>query len=254
MTRQYTAALLFFLSAGLMVALTQVAFSWASFAPEACGVRNCYCEPFRAGFFVRQPITALSNLGYVLVGALILAAAPSRQKNALQNERLFPRWFAAALFITGWASFLSHASLTRLGEWLDLMGVYQLLLVLLVYSLHRLTGRNFLVFYGVALFVFGAQMVIAPQWQQVIIAGILSAWVAAEVSVRKLRRPQGKNRFTLLAVIFFAAGAGIWMFNGRAPQCPPGAFPWHLAWHLLSAAAFRFLYRYFDSETLPTTP
>ncbi len=245
--RSVQAAALFLLSAGLMIGLAFVPFSWTGFLPEVCGTQNCYCEPFRAGYFVRQPLTALSNLGYVLAGALILASAA--RENLPGRGEDFRRWFAAAAFITGWASYLSHASLTRAGEWLDLMGVYQLLLLLLVYSLQRLTGRTFRTLYLAALALLALQMIYAPGWQQIVIAVLLAGWVLIEFRLRRARRLRGQMRYALLALVLFAAGAGIWAANGRAPACPPGAFPWHVAWHLLSAAAFALLFRYYQTET-----
>lgn len=247
--RRVQAAVFFFLSAVLMVGLVFVPFSWAGLQPEVCGVQNCYCEPFRTGFFVKQPVTALSNLGYVLVGALILASAPATA-NLLGRGATYRRWFAAAAVAAGLASYLSHASLTRAGEWLDLMGVYQLLLLLLVYSLQRLTGRTFLTAYAAALLILALQMIYAPAWQQAVIAALLAAWVVVEFALRRVWRPRGRNRYALLALVLFAAGAGIWAANGQSPVCPPGAFPWHVAWHLLSAAAFGLLYRYYQTETL----
>lgn len=247
--RSVQAAAFFFLSAGLMIGLVFVPFSWAGLQPEVCGVQNCYCEPFRAGYFVLQPLTALSNLGYILAGTLILASSIARENPKIRAND-YRGWFAAAAYITGWASYLSHASLTRAGEWLDLMGVYQLLLLLLVYSLHRLTGRTFHAGYAAVLFLLGLQMIYVPGWQQAAIAVLLAGWVLVEFALRRARRPRGKMRYALLAVVMFAAGSGIWALNGRAPACPPGAFPWHIAWHLLSAAAFGLLYRYYLTETI----
>lgn len=247
--RYLPAAAVFLLSAGLMIGLVFVPFSWAGFLPEVCGVQNCYCEPIRAGYFVRQPLTALSNLGYVLAGALILASDPARE-NPLGRGPVYRRWFAAAAVTTGWASYLSHASLTRAGEWLDLMGIYQLLLVLLVYSLQRLAGRTFRAIYIVALLLLALQMIYAPRWQQAVIAALIGGWMLVEFLLRRVRYTRGQNHYALLALVLFAAGASIWAANGRAPICPPGSFPWHVAWHMLSAAAFGLLYRYYQTESI----
>jgi len=254
MSRPWAAAGFFLLNAALMLALVFVRFSWAGFLPEACGLRNCYCESFRSGYLVLQPVNALSNLGYVLVGALILG---SRGFGSEHAPRHFTRWFGAAAVITGLCSYLSHASLTRLGEWLDLMGVYQLLLVLLVYSLHRLTDKNWNRLFLAGIILGGLRMALWPAAQQAVIALLVAGWAAAEFAARRHRllqgerTPKAEKRFTILAVLLFAAGAGIWAANGRAPECPPGNFPWHVAWHLLSAAAFGSLYLFFQSEARP---
>lgn len=253
MSRSWAATGFLLLNAALMVALVFVRFSWAGFLPEACGLRNCYCESFRSGYLVLQPVNALSNLGYVLVGALILG---SRGLGSEPAPRRFTRWFGAAAVITGWCSYLSHASLTRLGEWLDLMGIYQLLLVLLVYSLHRLTGKNWNRLFLTGIILGALQMAFWPVGQQAVIGLLIAGWAVAEFAARRRllhgeQSPKGEKRFTILAVLLFAAGAGIWAVNGRSPECPPGSFYWHVAWHLLSAAAFGSLYLFFQSEARP---
>lgn len=251
MEHRRPAVIILLLSATVMVALTWLPFSWAGWALEACALRNCYCEPVRNGYFVLQPVTALSNLGYVLVGALILAASATQRGNPLAQGRRFARWLGGAAIITGWASYLSHASLTRAGEWLDLMGVYQVLLALLVYSLHRWSGRTAVGLYGAALLVLGAQMILAPAWQQIVIGVLLAAWVVVEGMAQWRMRPRANRRFAAAAAALFASGAAIWSWYGRAPVCAPGEFPWHVAWHLLSAAAIGCLYWYYRSEDLP---
>lgn len=251
MEHRRRAVFVLLLSTMLMVGLTWLPFSWSGWAPEACALRNCYCEPLRYGYFVLQPVTALSNLGYVVVGTLILAARAPQQANPLARGRRFARWLGVAAVVTGWASYLSHASLTRAGEWLDLMGVYQVLLALLVYSLHRSSGRTVGWLYGVALLALGAQMAFAPAWQQVVIGGLLAAWAAVEGYAQWRLRPHASRRYAAFAIVLFAAGAAIWAWYGRAPACAPGEFPWHVAWHLLSAAAIACLFWYYRSEDLP---
>lgn len=251
------ALLAFLFSTGVMVALTFVPFDWTTWAPEVCRLRNCYCEPFRWGTFVLQPVTSLSNLGYLLAGWMILAAIPSLphdDDNPMRAHHAFAYWQGIALNITGWFSFLSHASLTRAGEWLDLMGVYQLAGFLTLYNLRRLFRlpmAMLLAIYLLVLAVLGFQMAVAPQIQQICIAVLLGAAGLLEVAARLRHHPMGKNRIYIAALALFAAGAILWGSYGRAPECPPGAFPWHIGWHLLSAAAAGLLFFYYKSEKFP---
>jgi hypothetical protein len=246
----------FLLSAGLMILLARVPYSWSGWIPETCALHNCYCEPFRTGYFVLQPITAFSNLGYILAGIVILSEKKQVNMQSFQNRNPMitaPAWiigYGVTLNLTGWFSFFSHSSLTRVGEWFDLMGVYLLLCLLLIYNLKRagIQRQPLDIIYVLLILILGLQMVWVPQLQQVCITLLLTAVLAAEVWVRLKVHPAGNNRYYPGAIALFAVGAAIWAANGRAPVCAPGSFPWHIAWHLLSAAAAFLLFRYYLTE------
>jgi hypothetical protein len=247
---------LFLLSTGVMLLLARMTYSWSRWIPEACALRNCYCEPFRTGYFVLQPFTAFSNLGYILAGMLVLSFKKQLQKTSPQNPNpmvVAPTWiigYGVTLNLTGWFSFFSHASLTRVGEWFDLMGVYLLLCLLLIYNLKRagVQKQPLRNIYALLILGLGIQMIWIPQWQQICIVLLLTTVLAAEAWVRLKVHPAGNNRYYLGAVALFAVGAAIWGANGRAPVCAPGSFPWHIAWHLLSATAAYVLFRYYFTE------
>ncbi len=234
-----------------MLGLIFTPFSWTGWSYEYCGRHNCYCEPFREGYFVRQPYTAASNFGYLLVGALILQEGVQRRKTAPDGRGgifvFTPTWYGTSLLLAGWFSFFSHASLTRAGEWFDLMGVYLLESTLLVLSLNRLAvRRKWLGGLMVAILAAGGvQMAAAPQWQMGVIGVLLAGIAGAEIVGRVKGAPHGDNRFLLAGTGLYAAGVAVWGLAGRQGGCLGSWFPGHTIWHVLSAAAVGIFFCYF---------
>jgi len=250
--------LLFVLLSSLLFALRTVPYSWDNWQPESCRLRNCYCEPFHTGLLVLQPVSAYSNLGYLLVGILILGYLPAlynpqnSRTNLMRVQPAYALTYGTAILAAGLFSFFSHASLTRVGEWFDLIGVYTITGFLLLYNLSRwvaLPGQVFASLYAAILALLGIQMAVVPQWQQLCIGVLIGSALLLEAVVRLFRKPHIRDRYLVAAGICFALGGGIWLLNGRAPNCNPASGNyWHVAWHLLSAAAAGLLFLYYLSE------
>jgi len=242
----------------IFLAISQINFSWSAWESEICRLRNCYCEPFQDGGLFLQPLTALSNLGYILAGLFILQSSNQQTvpsdviQNSSQFKPVFQRVFGAAVLLAGLFSTFSHASLTRIGEWFDLMGVYGALGFTVWYALIRLMSASLKMFawgYLLTLAILGFLMATNPHLQQVWIGILLVISTICELTFRSLKRPFMDNRYLIGALVCFISGGVIWMGFGRAPDCPPGvSFPWHVLWHLLSAAALGLLFPYYLSE------
>lgn len=221
---------------------------WAGWARDGCQDANCYCEPL-SGRWVAQPLAAYSNLGFVVVGLLALAAPRQpASANLLRSQPAYARLFAATALGTGLGSFFYHASLTRAGEWFDLVGLYLFTSVPLVYGLARLTGRpapgRWAALYIGINVAGGLQMSAAREWQQIVFGLLAAAALATEALVLVRRRPRLQRRWLAAALICLALGAWLW-----TQPCPAGwPIPPHAGWHLLAAATQAALFAYYWSE------
>lgn len=214
---------------------------WAGWPPDPCQTQDCFCEPFQ-NRWVLQPLVAYSNLAYVLVGALILSAG---------HMHSAPLYGAMTIGV-GVGSFFYHASLTRLGEWLDLMGMYALTGWLLLYNLTRWralsSGVVSAVYLGL-LVVLGAGLVWANAWQQVYMALLVVGALVLEGLVLAQRRPLMEWRYLLGGLACFGVGALFWAFSAPGEWCGRlGPIPPHVLWHSLSAAAAGLMFLYYRSE------
>jgi ceramidase len=254
------------LAAFALVTLAVLALSWVplvkpweAWKPDYCRLVNCFCEPFREGL-VLQPISAYSNLGFVLVGMLILGASrtpavrdsAAAAPNLMLRHRAYPLVFGVVVAAVGFGSFFYHASLTAAGEWFDLMGMYALAGFMMLYNLARLRPLSGAAFAALDLAisgVLGVQMIIAPRLQQLCFDGLVAGVLVFEVAVHLFRRPQVAWRYLVTALASFGAGGVIWLLDRDVLPCAPGSWvTWHSIWHVLTAVAAGLIYLYYLSE------
>ncbi len=251
--------LVFSLVVAGMAGLSLARGDWDSLKPDACRLKDCFCEPFQKSL-VLQPVNTYSNLGLVLAG-LVLAWTGAQAKfpspfvqhaNRMSTRRLCPTLYGMTLAAAGLGSSFYHASLSRAGEWTDLVGIYLFLGFLLFYNLSRLARLSHGVlagFYSVTMLVLGMQMIVAPELQHIVFGWLAAEALGLELLVHITRRPKFQSRYLAAALGCFAAGGALWALNGRLLPCDPRLpIPWHAVWHLLAAAAGVYLYAYYLSE------
>lgn len=235
----------FGLLAALALSLTSLPSPWESWPRDGCERVNCYCEALRNAFVV-QPVSTHSNLAFVLVGLLIVFAPPrAAARPAYQTL------FGLAVMAVGSGSWFYHASLTRIGEWFDLVGVYLLLSLMLLVNAHRLRPLRPVTL--AALYVGinalgGLQMVFANALQQMVFVGLLGGALLLEIAVWLRRRPRMQFGWLIAALATFALAAATWLADARLPCDPASLFQWHGLWHALTATAAGFVFLYYRSE------
>lgn len=228
--------------ATLALGLQALPGPWAGWARDGCEIANCYCERLSTGW-VTQTVSTYSNLGFVLVGLLVWAA-PRTRPTAVHAPT-----YGLGLIAIGLGSGFYHASLTRLGEWFDLVGIYVLVGLMVVSNLARLralTAAQFAAVYAGLVTAGGVQMIVASELQQVMFGGLVVAALALEAAAG--RRPGGDRRWLAAGLAVFAAGVAVWVLDGRLLPCAPDAwFQWHALWHVLAAGAAGLLFCYYRS-------
>lgn len=230
---------------GVGLGLAALPSPWESWPRDGCERVNCYCETLRDSFVV-QSVSTQSNLAFVLVGLLIVFAPPrATARPAYQTV------FGLAVMAVGFGSWLYHASLTRVGEWFDLVGVYLLLSLILVVNAHRLRPlrpATLAALYVVINVIGGVQMIVAGALQQVVFVTLLGGALLLEIAVWLRRRPQMQFGWLAAALTTFALAAITWLADARLPCDPASLFQWHGLWHALTATAAGFVFLYFRSE------
>jgi len=234
------------------IALSWLPNVWHDWSPDYCRNVNCYCEPLR-NRFVLQAINAYSNLGFVLVSLLILGQAIPQQPLPREAYQTHFRIYGLAALLIGAGSFFYHASLTRVGEWFDLMGLYLFTSFLLLYNLARLRPLNGVTFAAIYIglsSLFGIQMIVARELQQIVFGLLAAGALGLEVVIHWRRRRRIRHRYFAAAIGCFIVGAVIWILDGRGalPCWPESLFQWHALWHVLTAASAGLLYLYYRSE------
>ncbi|MBI5030620.1 MAG: ceramidase domain-containing protein [Chloroflexi bacterium] len=244
------------------IPLLWVNYSWANWQPASCMPNRCFCEALRDGF-IRQPVDTFSNLPYVLVGLLMIAIARDdwqrgARNNLMQSHRAYPILFGVAAIVIGAGSFFYHASMTFIGQWFDVMGMYLFASFGLVYAYARLRPIRpamFLTAYVIMNAMLGYSLATNPDTLRQIFAAMVYGIIALEALVLLVERPKIKTRYFLGAFLCMAVAYAIWTLDENFTLCDPASlFQGHAIWHLLTALAAFLLYVYYRSETGKSSP
>lgn len=244
--------------AAAMLALSAAPDLWAGWRPASCWP-DCSCEPVRAAG-VRTPINTYTNLAYLIVAAWMwaeLPRVPDAAQRRLCRQPGYAAVLAGALAFLGLGSAFFHASLTFVGQWFDVMGMYLLVSFILLYALARwrgLSGKTFGALYVGLNAVLGAILIVAPALRRQIFMGELVIALGLEVVYLVTRRPPIKVGYLIagLAIFFFSDRLRAW--DMAAWACRPESWlqP-HPLYHIISAAAIGLLYLYYRSELVNRT-
>lgn len=242
------------LSAALVVVWLQYAHVdvWSGWTAADELARPIYAERVHARSVLRTRMNTWSNLAFVLVGLYALAlAAHDRGAPAQGYVRRTPALsalFGAACVYLGAGSGLFHASLTRLGQQLDVAAMYAPLLALLSISAGRALPRV-----GarpswpllVALTLAASALLFAFKWQMSS-AVALPSLILAVIAARLGEHARGSHPATR----WLAVGAGCMVVAVTCRQLDvagrfTGPDHWlqgHALWHLLCAGALGAAY------------
>ncbi len=209
--------------------------AWSALEPATCMPDACFCEGLREG--VRQPANTWSSFGFVLVAAgLVLTARRSR----------FVELFIVAAVLLGATSAYYHASLTFLGQWMDVASMYLLVTLL---AAHAAASAGWLEPSRVPLALMLANLPLFalsglwPETRRYLFGIVVVGLFAIEVAVvRKLRIPR-VWAWLGGALACFVAAHLVWQADIQGWLCAPESLlQGHAAWHLGCAAAALLLF------------
>jgi dihydroceramidase len=216
---------------------------WAEGArPATCLATRCFCEAVREGP-VAQPANTVSSLAFVLVGLWAFAAvAGARRTNANADGALIP-WLALVVALVGLSSAFYHATLTFLGQYLDVLSMYLLGALLLCGALVRRGALRAPA--AVALFVaiavsLGVAQYVYPESRRVLFALVLLPGIVLEVLPATSGLPWRDPRRVLLytGIGLLVVAYGLWVLDDRGVLCWPNSLlQGHAAWHTLTAVS-----------------
>ncbi|MCB9233832.1 MAG: ceramidase domain-containing protein [Bacteroidia bacterium] len=116
---------------------------WEGMELAKAGLGAEYCEANQMEAVIRQPANSWSNLAYLFLGLMVWRFRPPQDKiYPLRSYRAFYGLLTASYVWLFAGSFFFHASLTRLGQQLDMGGTYSLPLALIGGALYCLRVGN----------------------------------------------------------------------------------------------------------------
>lgn len=221
---------------------------WSGWQPATCLQRGCFCEASNEDSPIRQMANTISSLGYVFSGML----AMKKQANVRRFSFGYAILFGVSSITIGIGSAFYHASLTFIGQFTDVLGMFLLATFMLVYAFERLWNLRLLTTFGLflAINLFFCWMQFAfPDTRRYAFAIVLIVALLFEAHYRSKAQPQITTHKIHVGVGLLAAAYIIWILDNTRTLCiETSLLQGHALWHLLGAVAVWFLYEYYASE------
>lgn len=232
-----------------LLILSRYDYTWSNWKPATCMPEACFCEGLRSGIMA-QPANTWSSLGFVFVGLMILSARfHGRGESELNAMRVAHTLvYGAAMILIGLGSAFYHASLTFVGQFFDVMGMYLLASFILLYNLSRVTAlheRTFVLLYLALNAVLAILLLVLPELRRylfalLILAALVLAYAAQTRTPRKYLAAAVAT--LLLSFLFF-------LLDLTKIFCAPKSWlQGHALWHLGGALSAGLLYQHYRTE------
>jgi predicted membrane channel-forming protein YqfA (hemolysin III family) len=224
-----------------------IASAWDAWPPATCFPYDCFCEAIGGGL-VRQPANTVSSLGFLVV-ALWVATRPARReatrRSALGHAETW--LFVGSLVWVGLGSAFYHASLTFVGQVIDVSGMY---LVATFILLHRLGPRWRLAPLWSALgFVLANALLMAVQVSAPSLRRVVFGVLLVTALIVEWRSSRAGRRWLAKGALLMAVAFLIWVVDWQRMVCAPQSLvQGHAVWHLLGALAAACLFKSYEKE------
>ena len=222
---------------------------WENWNPATCLKTGCFCEASNTHSPIRQAANTYSSLGFVFSGMFIIASA--RKGNLLSVG--YSILMGLASIIVGVGSAFYHASLTFIGQFFDVFGMFLLAAFMLVYAFERIwklrISTTLGLFLTLNIFLSWLQIAI-PDTRRYAFAIVLIIALVFEYYFRVKDKPQINVRLLQIGIGLLAGAYIIWILDNTRTLCfETSLLQGHAIWHILGAISVWFLYRYYASET-----
>lgn len=224
---------------------------WDDLIPATCLDTGCFCEVVIAENPIRQPSNTVSSLAFAVVGIWVLLQARATSENM---PFTYPHrvMFGISAVMIGVGSAFYHASMTFIGQFFDIFGMYLLTGLMWVYALQRIgnwtTRRAALAYFllNVALTILQLSL---PETRRVVFALLLLLALISEGWLWSRTRPPRNYRWFWGGLLTFGAAYTVWLLDDSGVWCDPTSWlQGHAIWHIFGASAVYGLWRWYISE------
>ena len=221
---------------------------WADWRPATCLATGCFCESASAHSPIRQTANTFSSLAFVFSGALVM----TRPKITSRMPHVYSVVMGLSIITIGVGSAFYHASLTFIGQFFDVFGMFLLAAFMLVYAWERIWNLRLTTTLGlylaINLFLSWLQIAI-PDTRRYVFAIVLIVALLFEYYLRLKAKPQIEARWLSFGIGLLAGAYMIWILDNTRTVCfEYSLIQGHAVWHILGAVSVLFLHRYYMSE------
>jgi hypothetical protein len=185
----------------------------------SCMPQHCFCEAIRFGDWIRQPSNAWSNLAFTCVAIFILWVfyrANAERSNRLARYPVYTWLFAFGSFLIGFGSFYYHASLTFIGQWFDVMGMYFTVIFFIMYNIDRLCDlkpTKFILIYLAINTVLAYVLYCFPEMRRYLFGTFVGIFLMSVWYVQAKVKTKINAKYLYLSMFFLALGFALWMLD-----------------------------------------
>lgn len=219
-----------------------------------------YCELNNTSKFFHQSSNTYSNLFYFFFGVLLLQISkfdtsniPNSKNNKLENFPLLTALMGFCFIYLSFGSAFFHASLTYLGQRVDMNGTYSISITLLGIGLFHLLPHSKLSEKSQKLWISCLLLIIIAFWQihlmipSSILLPILILLLLVSISIHYFNHRKEKSFFlAILGFVLMLIAVKIRTLDVQKVNCNPlSIYQGHAVWHLLTALSSFCSYAYF---------
>lgn len=242
--------------AAIMAALTFIStkeITWHGWKLSTGFPDRTFCELIRPGP-IRQPLNTWSSVVFIPIGLwaarrAFLDKTSSPRVSPVRRHKRYGLLFGGSLVLMGLGSWLFHASLTYVGHFVDVMGMYFLGGFLFTYGLSRKLRQS------ATAFTLAYAGIVTPlvfiQWFNPDMGRYLfAALILLALSFEIIWHKSLKSMLFIGALVSLGLGFGIWILDEKKLLCSPSScLQGHAFWHLLTAISTQLSYLYYLSES-----
>lgn len=210
-----------------------------------------WCEPTICSW-INEPFNAWSNLGYLILGLVLIFKSTHRLE----------RQFGGLVLFTGLASFIYHSTNNFFTQYFDYLGMIALLSFAISFNISRILNDNqkislflgwILSFYLVALNLFmmlkiPIQLIVLLGCGSVLILEIVCFYILKTKSKIKL----SDLNYFILSLLFLGLGQTFAVLDLNRVYCPTQLWiTGHVLWHFFGALGLGFYALHLKKSVVP---
>jgi hypothetical protein len=235
---------------------------------QASGNATNFCELNRFDQLIVQPSNTWSNLGFIIVGLIILSIAKNDHKyferskvnNLLARYPGFTFLSGFATLYMGVGSFLYHGTMTYAFQKMDQTGMYFVVIAAIAYNIYKLAPRIRYkdVIYSSHKFIIACACILMFAFYTVLWklpinitfpALVIAFFLSNFIVLRKIKHSVPVRAFIQASSITLLVSTSIWILDITNKLCSPtSVFQGHALWHILNAVSIFLMYLYYRSE------
>ncbi|MBP6049151.1 MAG: ceramidase domain-containing protein [Chitinophagales bacterium] len=235
---------------------------WQSLQQSKSALTVEYCELDQVSHFFRQTMNTYSNLMYFFLGMIVVLIGFHDRKNKKENLNIIQKFPALSILLGGCLVYLCfgsaffHASLTWLGQRIDMNATYSICLVLIGISFYKL--KNNWPFFQQSkgiyiLFIFLLILLFIPLHLLLKSTYLLPFLILLLVILTGLNYTKNKKAYSFVLMafsfIFLIAAFILRTLDVQKMGChPTSIYQGHAVWHVCTGISAFLLYQFYRNE------